>query len=169
MVSSSTFSLGLLFSLYTYYSQKHVFSIFSKDSEDIANLREGHFQENTTITAKDYNTQTFKFIYSEFNSNILITRIRWSLTSSIICLSFYWSPLPSPSHSWLSFPLTIFSLPFLLSDNLFNTQFPLISIYTLYVLLGQINSGVPFQYIIKKILPNRKRFEKSCYMNSPWL
>ena len=35
-------------SLYTYHSLKYVFSIFSKDSKDYGNLREGHFQENTT-------------------------------------------------------------------------------------------------------------------------
>lgn len=57
-----------------------------------------------------FSTQTFKFIYSEFYSNILITRIRWSLTLPIICLSFYWSPLSSPSQSFL---FTFYSLSFL--------------------------------------------------------
>ena len=56
-----------------------------------------------------FNTQTFKFIYSEFNSNIIITRIRWSLTLPIICLSFYWSPLSPPQ----SFLFTFYSLSYL--------------------------------------------------------
>ena len=131
MVSSSTFSLGLLFFLYTYYSQKHVFSIFSKDSEDIANLREGHFQENTTITAKDYNIQTFKFIYSEFNSNILITRIRWSLTSSIICLSFLLIAstitfsVPDSLSLWPFFPFHSYCPTIYLTHNFHLCQYTL--------------------------------------------
>lgn len=79
VVSNLSFSLGLLFFLYTYYSQKDVFSIFLKNYEDIANLREGHFQENTTrLSMIIFNTETFTLIYSEFNYYILIIKINWS-------------------------------------------------------------------------------------------
>lgn len=122
-VSSSSFSLGLLFFLYTYYSQKHVFSIFSKDSEDIANLRESHFQENKTMTVNDHFQHSDLQIYL-FRIQFQYTnyRVRWSLTLPIICLSFYWLPLSlllSPSFlPFVLFPFYHFSLPFLLSISI---------------------------------------------------
>lgn len=132
-VSSSSFSLGLLFFLYTYYSQKHVFSIFSKDSEDIANLRESHFQENTTMTVNDHfqhsDLQIYLFrIQFQYNNykNKVITHITHHL-SFFLLIAFITSSV-LPFYLLLSFLFTIFSLPFLLSISLFNTQFPLISI-----------------------------------------
>ena len=132
-VSSSRFSLGLLFFLYTYYSQKHVFSIFSKDSEDIANLRESHFQENKTMTVNDHFQHSdlqiylFRILVQYTNyKNKVITHITHHL-SFFLLIAFIIAFSVLPFYLLLSFLFTIFSLPFLLSTSLY-TQFPLISI-----------------------------------------
>lgn len=100
-ISSSSFSLGLLFFLYTYYSQKHVFSIVSKDSEDIANLRDSNFQENTTMTVNDHfqhsDLQIYLFrIQFQYNNykNKVITHITHHLSFFLLIAFITSSVLP---------------------------------------------------------------------------
>lgn len=78
--------LSLLFFLYTSHSsQKDVLSSFSKDSEYLATLKKGHFQENTTMTQ----LLTLRLL-NLFIQNSLYTNYKNKLITSLyICLSFY--------------------------------------------------------------------------------
>lgn len=144
-------------------SQKDVFSLFSQSTLKKCKSQRGAFKRiQIWLSIIIFNTQTFKLIYSEFNYYILITKNNGITSSPIVCLSFYRSPS--------SFSKSVVLLLFYVLSFSFQSHFPsnyLTQVFTSTDIGYKFNSRVPFQHISSsiRILPNRKIFGKSCYIN----